>query len=217
MVIHASRERPEKILVAMHRLSTGDTRLLDYDDIVVEVFRLFPGDFSLRKYPEYPDSSDVHKPLYGVLKKHGLIRAANKQFGLTQRGIEVAHKLTAKAGASLSQAETAERLSRPVELELERMLKSAAYQLHIEGRENRILDTDFYAFLGCTVRTQEGDFQGRLYASKKAIETASRLRKPSVQVANSLRTLMSDLERKFEREIGWKTGKRELKAKKNGR
>ena len=51
------RERPQMILVAMLRLSKGKARPLKYEDIVVEAFKLFPDEFALRGYPEYPDSS----------------------------------------------------------------------------------------------------------------------------------------------------------------
>src|ERR1043166_4572614 len=78
-----NHERPEKILVAMHRLSSGTTKMLKYEDIVVEAFKVFPDEFALRGYSQYPDSSDVHKPLYGILKRNGLVRAAHKTFGLT--------------------------------------------------------------------------------------------------------------------------------------
>ena len=98
-----SRERPEKILVAMLKLSNGTTKPLKYEDIVVKAFELFPDEFSLRGHPEFPDSSDIHKPLYGVLKRGGMVRAANKAFGLTQRGVETARRLVQVAGQTLEQ------------------------------------------------------------------------------------------------------------------
>jgi len=80
MAISHSHERPEKILVAMSRLANGSTKPLKYEDIVVQAFEMFPKDFALRGYPNYPDSSDIHKPLYGILKRRGLVRAAHKTF-----------------------------------------------------------------------------------------------------------------------------------------
>ena len=57
-------ERPQKILLTMLELSGGTTKSLKYEDIVVGAFKKFPDEFALRGYPEYPDSSDIHKPLY---------------------------------------------------------------------------------------------------------------------------------------------------------
>src|SRR2546426_10151529 len=104
-----SRERPQKILVAMLKLSGSTTKSLKYEDIVVKAFELFPDEFALRGYPKFPDSSDIHKPLYGVLKRGGMVRAANKTFRLTQRGVETARRLVEAAGKTLEQARSADR------------------------------------------------------------------------------------------------------------
>src|SRR5690242_8659451 len=97
-MIHPSKERPQKILVAMFKLSKGKTIPLKYEDIVVKAFEMFPDEFALRGYPKYPYSSDIHKPLYGPLKRQGFIRSANKTFSLTSRGAEVAQRLIESAG-----------------------------------------------------------------------------------------------------------------------
>ncbi len=192
-----SRERPEKILVAMMKLSDGTTKPLKYEDIVVKAFQLFPDEFALRGYPQFPDSSDIHKPLYGVLKRGGMVRAANKSFGLTQRGVETARRLVGAAGQTLEQARNADRMTRDVRLEVERMLVSAAFKLHLDGQVAKVLDTDFYAFLGCTVRTSRNDFLGRLDATEDAVKTAKRLGQPDPETAKSLANLWSALREKF--------------------
>src|SRR5436309_8563380 len=119
------RERPEKILVAMYRLSNGHTEFLEYEDIVVKAFEMFPDEFALRGYPQFPDSSDVHKPLYGMLKRRGLVRAAHKTFALTSKGVETAQRLAETAGVSLDEARSADRMTRDVKTEVDRMLASA--------------------------------------------------------------------------------------------
>jgi hypothetical protein len=86
--------RPEKILIAMLRLSGGTSRPLEYEDIVVQAWRLFPEDFGLRKYVrEHPDASDIHKPLYGPLKGRGYVLSGNKKFKLTEKGVSFAAEL----------------------------------------------------------------------------------------------------------------------------
>jgi len=192
-----SRERPEKILVAMLKLSNGTTRSLKYEDIVVKAFELFPEEFALRGYPKFPDSSDVHKPLYGVLKRTGMVRAANKTFGLTQRGVETASRLAEAAGQALERTRSADRMTRDVRLEVERMLASAAYKLHLGGQDAKILDTDFYAFLGCTVRTPRNDFLGRLASSDEAVKEAKRLGQPDPDTAEGLAKLWDVLRDRF--------------------
>ena len=77
------------------------------------------------------------------------------------------------------------------------MLASAAFKLHSDGQAAKILDTDFYAFLGCTVRTPRNDFLGRLEATEGAVKAAKRLGQPDLGSAESLGDLWSVLREKF--------------------
>lgn len=147
--------KPDKILTVMFDLSGAEPKALLYEDIVVAAFRRYPEDFQLRGYPEYPDSSDIHKPLY-KMKRDGLVRSANKSFMLTPMGIGVAQKLTGTPDT------TRDRLTKPEENEIVRITKSQAFQLFLADQKSRILDTDFYDYLGVSVRTPKGDFLGRL-------------------------------------------------------
>jgi hypothetical protein len=196
-LIRKAKERPQMILVAMYKLSAGTTQLLKYEDIVVEAFRQFPDEFALRGYPEFPDSSDIHKPLYGPLKREGLIRSGNKKFGLTAKGVEQAASLINKAGDKLSLTRDARRMTRDVEREVERMLNSEAVRLFRAGNNEKILDTDFYAFVGCTVRTPMNDFLGRVKTTTDAVHTAKELRKPDEALADLLEKVWTLLRSRF--------------------
>src|SRR5687767_11741981 len=136
--------KPQKILAVMYELCGGDAHALQYEDIVVAAFKRYPEDFQLRGYPQYPDSSDVHKPLY-EMKQQGLLRSANKTFELTARGLEVASRLMH------SSYESKDRLTKLEEAEINRVVNSAAFKLFQEGRQESILDTDFYEYLAVTV------------------------------------------------------------------
>ncbi len=154
-----AHERPEKILVAMLDLGGGGTKALKYEDIVVRAFDLYPDEFALRGYPQYPDSSDIHKPLYGPLKKDGFVRAGNKTFALTARGVEAARQLSAAAGGDAREAaRDGNRMTRDIKAEVDRMMASPATKLFANGDHSRILDTDFFNFAGCTVRTPKMTF-----------------------------------------------------------
>src|SRR2546428_3846297 len=134
---------------------------------------MFPQDFALRGYPKYPDSSDIHKPLYGPLKRAGYILAGNKQFRLTAKGIERGRTLS--GGEKSGPKKVAERLSRTDELELHRIHQSDAFQLFLQGKGDRILDTDFYAYLGVTVRTDRNEFLGRLKTVEDSVQAGVRI------------------------------------------
>jgi hypothetical protein len=203
-----TRERPEKILVAMLRLSSGTTRSLKYEDIVVEAFKMFPDEFALRGHPEYPDSSDIHKPLYSVLKRGGFIRSSNKTFALTARGVEKAQELRRGAGDQIDVPRDGRRMPRDAQLEVERMAKSAAYVLFVNEQPEKILDTDFFAFLGCTVRTPRNDFAGRVATIESAIATANEIGQPDEETATSLKKAWAFLRKKFQSLIERRNGGR---------
>lgn len=166
----------QKILSVMFDLSKGESKPLQYEDIVVSAFQRYPEDFQLRGYPQYPDSSDIHKPLYSM-KRDGLLRTANKSFLLTPRGLDVARSL-------LGISETArDRLTKPEENEITRILKSQAFQLFQDGQSSRILDTDFYEYLGVSVRTAKGDFLGRVTTVEQAVNAHRSKRNDGVSEA----------------------------------
>lgn len=193
----SSRERPEKIVVAMFRLTGGEIKPLNYEDIVVEAFKLFPDEFALRGHPQYPDSSDIHKPLYGPLKRKGLVVVANKRFSLTPRGIEFARQLVETAGSKITEKRDPNRLSSDVKDEVELMLASDAVQFFKDGKQSEIIDTDFYTFLGCTVRTGRNDFLGRLKTVEDAVAACLKLKQPSPEVAKNLGEVLAFLKNQF--------------------
>lgn len=164
-------QRHQKILVAMFQLADGAGKPCKYEDIVVKAFRLFPEEFQLRGYPQYPDSSDIHKPLYGPLKRLGLVKAANKYFSLTSAGLDTASRLVSGKRRERREPSGA-RMSRDHVNEVSRLLKTSAMELLLQDQRDRILDTDFYSYLGVTVRTPRNDFLGRMAAVSGAIAAA---------------------------------------------
>lgn len=181
--------KPQRILAVMFDLCNGKPKALSYEDIVVAAFKRYPGDFQLRGYPEYPDSSDIHKPLY-EMKRAGLIRAANKTFELTPQGLEAAHQLLH------SDASDRDRLTKAEEHEINRIVSSAAFRLFQDGLRDSILDTDFYEYLGVTVRTSKGDFLGRLRNVEQAVQ--AHISKRSDRLSKVLKELHAYLTAKFE-------------------
>lgn len=184
--------KPQKILSVMFDLSKGESKPLLYEDIVVTAFRRFPEDFQLRGYPEYPDSSDIHKPLYSM-KQDGLVRSANKSFLLTPRGLDVARELEGIVDTQR------DRLTKPEENEVNRIVKSQAFALFQDGQGSRILDTDFYEYLGVSVRTPKSDFLGRISTVEQAV--AAHRSKRNDPLSEALRKLHEWVIARFQDEI----------------
>lgn len=164
-----SLSRGEKILLSLYKLSGKSRKSIRYEDIVVEAFKTYPEDFHLKGYPEYPESGDlVHKPLYDY-KKKGVVVAGNKMFALTEKGLVAVEKLKdAIAGRSVANTE---RLTRDIEKEVARVTNTQGFALFLKGEESQLVDTDFYDYLGVTVRTSRNDFIGRLHTLTEVVKS----------------------------------------------
>jgi hypothetical protein len=172
------RERHQMILLSIYKVADGTTRLSAYEDIVVEAWKLFPQEFGLRGYVDkYPDSSDLHKPLYGPLKRDGYVRVQNKKFGLTDSGLAAAERLRKP-----DEVEPAYlgRVRRDQRIEFERLSKKSSVALLEENRASELVDTDLYDFYGVTVRTKPADFAGRITTVDAAVDAAVAAQDPSI-------------------------------------
>ncbi len=166
--------RGQKILLALYKLSNGSKKQVRFEDIAVKVFKLFQADFQLRGYPQYPDTGDiVHKPLYSDLKKNGYVLSGDKYFWLTAKGIDYAKKLISIVeDGSTSNQKTGQdyvKFTTTQQKEIERIKTTAAFTLYSSGKKDEIIDIDFFAYLGVTVRSKKFDFLGRLTTVEDAI------------------------------------------------
>jgi hypothetical protein len=184
--------KPQRILAVMFDLCKGEPKPILYEDIVVAAFQRYPEDFQLRGYPQYPDSSDIHKPLY-KMKSEGLVRSANKTFQLTERGLQLASTLGHTASTNQ------DRLTKTEESEINRILGGAAFRLFQDGKRDSILDTDFYEYLGVTVRTSRANCFGRLANVEHAIVSFEK--KKVEGKSTPLRLLHDFLTAKFKSDI----------------
>ena len=159
----------QKVLLALYRLSGEGKKKVRYEDIVVQAFKDYPADFHLKGYPDHPDSGDiVHKPLYEYRKK-GMVSASNKMFSLTVHGITEARRVLAIERGHPSSSDSRPRLDRDAQIEVERIKRLESFRFFCEGKQNDIIDSDLYDYLGVSVRTSRNDFIGRLEAMKSAM------------------------------------------------
>jgi hypothetical protein len=177
-----------KIIEAIYRLSPDKPKMVTYEDIVVKAWQLYPDDFGLRGYSDrYPDASDIHKPLYNVLKSKGWVKSGPegaKKFSLTQFGWEQANSMFGIGGEQPG-AVTAGRTDRQAKQEIEHLTRTMAAELFFKDQLDDILDTDFYAFYRTSVRAKPQEFEGRLATVKSALDIGSRTRFPyAVELQN---------------------------------
>ena len=155
----------DKILLYLQEIGDSGRAKLKIEDIVVGLFKKYPHDFHLLGYPEYPDSGGlIHKRLYDF-KKKGYVNAASSIFSITERGIEMAQKIKTGEIDNIN-----DRLSRTAETEVSRIKSLEGFELYIQRQEDKLSDSDFYSYLGVTVRTSKNSFIGRLETMNAVME-----------------------------------------------
>ncbi len=150
----------DKLLVAIYEMSSGKQNTLKYEDIFVRAFKKYPDDFHLRGYREYPDTGDsTQRPLYN-LRKDGFIQVHNKFVILTEKGKTYAKQIMSTKPRFSKKS--LEKLSRDIMSEIDRIKNTDAFQLFVTDKKEQIVDTDFFTYLGTTVRTERTDFRARI-------------------------------------------------------
>ena len=87
------------VTYVVYRLTAGNGSQTTFEDIVAEAFKLFPRRFSLRGYPEWPDSAVVNKSwLRSRTDKNYIVGSVKDGFRLTQRGLDVAERVEGQLG-----------------------------------------------------------------------------------------------------------------------
>lgn len=162
----------DKLLIVIYEMSSGKQSTLKYEDIFVKAFKKYPDDFHLRGYPEYPDTGDsTQRPLYN-LRKDGLIQVHNKFVTLTEKGIAYAKQITRMEPSFPKKS--LQKLGRDIMSEIERIKNTDVLPLFVADKKDQIVDTDFFTYLGTTVRTERTDFGARIKTVQdviKAIKT----------------------------------------------
>jgi len=191
--------KQHKILLVLLKLSRGAKKNLKFEDIAVELFKEFPKDFHLKGYDKYPDSGDsIKRPLY-TLRDNGILTARNMIFALTDKGIDMAIKI--KRGIVKKEIQTNENFDRYIEKEIRRVRNLNSLELFIKGRLDDILDTDFFDYLGVSVKIGRMDFKSRVSIMQDVAKVLKNQDKKQFDVLHKFHNFMF---KKFKNEISYK-------------
>lgn len=157
----------DKILLVLYNISKKEKKLLKFEDVVVSLYKKFPDDFHLKGYKEYPDADSIRRPLY-KLREQGLLTARNMIFSLTDKGLDQAKKI--KDLSKKKDIESNDILDRYVDKEIRRIKKLTCFNLFLSERLEEINDSDFYNYIGVSVRTKKNEFISRYVTLSKMME-----------------------------------------------
>jgi hypothetical protein len=159
------------------------------EDIISACFVLFPKRFSMRKYPQYPDSGIVSRR-WGDCKSKGYLKGnATKGFQITARGIKRAEKVEKLLGTPLKPVRVRKaRVEKPAVPEREAavhpelkahakkyvrsMEMSDAYKHFKKGTP--INEFDFRSLLLCTMESPPTTLARNLYQFKEYVNIHKR-------------------------------------------
>lgn len=197
-----SLNRTQKILLTLFDLSKKKKKDIRYEDIVVNLFKKYPNEFHLKGYPQYPDSGDGPQRILYEEKTKGRVTSGNKYFKLTEKGVEYVKELQKRSkGKTIKEMN---RLSAYAEKELKRISRLNGFTLFVKGEYEKIFDTDFYNYLGLTVRTDKSDFKGRIKTLRDVMGELKKIKSKEDKFFNKVIEFHVFLFDKFKNDIEYK-------------
>lgn len=160
----------EKLLIVIYKMLLKQKKHLKYEDVYVKAFKSYPNDFQLRGYPDYPDTELMSKKIYD-LRKNGVIQVHRKFITITEKGKTLAENLTQSRSKHSNRNALSKALSRDITNEIERIKNTEVFQLFATNKRDQIVDTDFFIYLGTTVRAERTDFSARIKTVQDVIES----------------------------------------------
>ena len=174
----AELTKAEKILIAARRLDAKGHSAFSAEDLVVEAFKTFPGDFALKGYPDYPDNNSILTLLMGkdarLIVSGWLEKTGTKKYRLTTKGVHDAAALADAAGLEHA-GSTTSRSSRQTEEALGHLLTSDAFQKFRAGDAESITFHQFCRFLGLAAPDTWQKIQGKIEAARHVVDEARKL------------------------------------------
>jgi hypothetical protein len=168
--------KAEKLLVAAARIDATHHSEFTAEDLVVEAFKRFPNDFSLKGYPEYPDNNSVLTMLMGkearLIASGWLSKTGTKKYRITPKGV---HDAAERIPDSSERQVQTVRNSRKMEEGLARLFQSEAFESASKDSGSEITFHQFCRFIGLAAPDTWQKVQGKLEEVKHLVEQAREL------------------------------------------
>ncbi len=160
----------EALLCALRVLLEERKTAIQYEDFIIQAHKRYPKQLCIKGYPRYPDSEVVSKRLYD-LKRDGYVVIKKRFISITAKGKAYADELLGKPAEF---QRPTQKMGRDVKTEIERITKTEVFHLYSTGRTDEIVDTDFFSYLGTSVKADSTAFKGRLKTIEDAIVSAGK-------------------------------------------
>jgi hypothetical protein len=166
--------KAEKLLVVAGRLTAEGRGNFSAEDLIVRAFQGYPNDFSLKGYPDFPDSNSVLTQVMGkkapLIIRGWLEKTGTKQYRLTAKGLHDLSQLDEGLEATVGV-----HVERELEDGLGRLLTSAAYEMFTSGQREEITFHQFCRFANLSARDRWQKVAGKLQSLEHLVVQASKI------------------------------------------
>ena len=185
------------VLLAIYRVSKSLDDRIPFEELVIQAWKDFPDQFSLRNHPEYPDSYRIYNRIYTTLITERWLVSLRKQvYRLTDKGLALAEELESRDGVKTPGAELGSvKLSRSEEEFLQYAVRSRALTTWKQSNKEALIDYDARTFFQFSTGTPIRERRRKVENARDAIQKAVVLDMPD---AAALDELFQFLTQKFQ-------------------
>lgn len=206
---------PEKLLLAASHLEESGQSPFSAEALIVSAWQKFPRTFGLKGFEEkYPDSNRVLAHIMGEkgLPNRGwMVKVGQKLYSLTRDGRQVVRKLLQGEDVpplTARRAATQPRLAKEIDVMLQALLCSPAYQKLRQGRQDEWTFSEACRFwglgdrFGTALDARLDEVQTQLLAAEKALVGSPQALGNGVEVSAEAVGQLCDLHHQLEQRFG---------------
>lgn len=176
------------VLLAIYRVSQMVGNRIPFEDLVIQAWKDYPDQFSLRNHPEHPDSYRVYNRIYTTLITERWLVSLRKQvYRLTDKGMGIARELESRSSVKDKEG-TAKpnNLTRDEEEFFNHAVRSRALAAWKQNKKADLIDYDARLFFQFSTGTPVRERKRKLENARDAIEKAVTLGLPEAAALNDL-------------------------------
>lgn len=176
------------VLLAIYRVSQMVGNRIPFEDLVIQAWKDYPEQFSLRNHPEHPDSYRVYNRIYTTLITERWLVSLRKQvYRLTDKGMDIAQGLESRSSVK-NKEETIKpnSLTRDEEEFFNHAVRSRALATWKQNKKAYLIDYDARLFFQFSTGTPVRERKRKLENARDAIEKAVALGLPEATALNDL-------------------------------
>jgi|SRR3989344_7595260 len=187
-----------KILRAIYELGKNkkEKDKITKEMMVVKAWKMFPSDFSMKGYPQYPNA-DISKYITSLFRAN-LLKGGFHNYRITEKGIKFIEEEKLKKQPKKSSDKN--KIPRHIEFEINRILTSKVFE-YFSSEKKDFLETDLFEFLGTSARSfkdsNQSNFLSRYNLVVKEVIPFCQKNKDLDNRLNKIIELWNSLQNKF--------------------